>query len=222
MRVLVVEDDPKMGTLLMRGLERQGFECRLEQTGEEALAVLGGESFDVIVLDVMLPGIDGFVTCKRMRGGGSTSPVLMLTARVAVDDRVHGLDAGADDYLAKPFAFAELLARVRALTRRGVDRRSILRVGELRLDTQERRAWRADAEISLSPRELALLEAFMLHPDQALTRTQLLQHAWPYDHHGASNVVDVYVRYLREKIDLPFDTASLETVRGVGYRLTAA
>jgi two-component system OmpR family response regulator len=221
MRVLVVEDDPKMGSLLLRGLEREGIYSRLVTSGEGALSLPSIGRFQAIVLDVMLPGIDGFETCQRLRGHGLTTPILMLTARDAVPDRVRGLDSGADDYLAKPFAFAELYARLRALSRRGRGADTVLAVGDLRLDMRERRVWRGETELQLSPREIQVLETFMLHPDQTLTRTQLLQHAWSYSYAGTSNVVDVYVRYLREKIDIPFGRASLETVRGAGYRLVS-
>src|SRR5262245_400654 len=219
MRVLVVEDDPKMGSLLLRGLDREGNRSRLVTTGEEALSLPSLSRYQAIVLDVMLPGIDGFETCQQLRDKGLTTPVLMLTARDMVTDRVRGLDAGADDYLAKPFAFAELYARLRALSRRGGSADSVLEVGDLKLDISEQGVWRGESELRLSPREIQLLETFMAHPDQTLSRTQLLQHAWSYSYDGTSNVVDVYVRYLREKIDIPFGRASLETVRGVGYRL---
>jgi len=180
----------------------------------------GATDYDAIVLDVMLAGIDGFEVCRRLRRGGVWAPVLMLTARDAVEDRVEGLDAGADDYLTKPFSFAELLARLRALGRRGpVERLPVLEVGSLRLDPSTRQVWRGDAEISLSTKEYALLETFMRRPGQVLSRFDLLEHAWDYSYENRSNVVDVYVRYLREKVDRPFGTASLETVRGAGYRL---
>ena len=180
----------------------------------------GSTEYDAIVLDVMLPNMNGFQVCKRLREDGVWSPVLMLTARDAVDDRVAGLDAGADDYLTKPFSFAELLARLRALVRRGsVERPTVVVVGDLRLDPASRKVWRGDREIHLSPKEFALLEAFMRRPGQALSRLQLLEHAWDFAYENRSNVIDVYVRYLREKVDRPFGTSSLETVRGVGYRL---
>ena len=176
--------------------------------------------YDAIVLDVMLPGPVGFETCRRLRNAGVWSPVLMLTARDGVDDRVAGLNAGADDYLTKPFSFAELLARLRALARRGsVERPVELVVDDLRLDPASRRVWRGDAEVALSPKEFALLETFMRRPGQALSRLQLLEHAWDFAYENRSNVVDVYVRYLREKLDRPFGKSSFETVRGVGYRL---
>jgi two-component system OmpR family response regulator len=176
--------------------------------------------YDAIVLDLMLPGIDGVEVCRRVRANGVWAPVLMLTARDGVDDRVTGLDAGADDYLPKPFSFAELLARLRALARRGaVERPVLLEVGDLRLDPATRKAWRGETEIHLSAKEFALLETFMRRPGRVLSRYQLLEHAWDYAYENRSNVVDVYVRYLRGKIDRPFGRASLETVRGVGYRL---
>jgi two-component system OmpR family response regulator len=188
--------------------------------GEDALWMAASTSYDAIVLDVMLPGIDGFETCRRLREAGIWAPVLMLTARDAVDDRVAGLDGGADDYLTKPFSFAELLARLRALARRGpVERPAVLEVGDLRLDPAARRVWRGDTEVSLSAKEFQLLETFMRHPGEVLSRYQLLEHAWDYDYENRSNIVDVYVRYLRDKIDRPFGLSTLETVRGAGYRL---
>jgi two-component system, OmpR family, response regulator len=180
----------------------------------------GSTEFDAIVLDLMLPGIDGLETCRRLRDDGVWAPVLILTARDAVADRVAGLDHGADDYLVKPFSFAELLARLRALVRRGAgERPAVLEVGDLRLDPATHRVTRGETEISLSAKEFALLEVFMRHPGEAISRFQLLEHAWDYDYENRSNVVDVYVRYLRQKVDRPFGTDSIETVRGVGYRL---
>jgi two-component system OmpR family response regulator len=176
--------------------------------------------YDAVVLDLMLPGLDGIEVCRRLRDGGVWAPVLMLTARDGVDDRVAGLDAGADDYLPKPFSFAELLARLRALVRRGAgERPAVLEVGDLRLDPATRRAWRGEVEVKLSAKEFALLEAFMRRPGDVLSRYQLLEHAWDYGYENRSNVVDVYVRYLRDKVDRPVGRASIETVRGVGYRL---
>ena len=223
MRVLVVEDERKLGELLRRGLGEEGYAADLADRGEEALWMAQAVPYDAIVLDVMLPGADGFEICRRMRGSGVWAPVLMLTARDAVDDRVNGLDAGADDYLTKPFAFEELLARLRALTRRApVERPPVLQVGDLRLDPAAHRAWRADRELDLSAKEFALLELFMRRPGVTLSRTQLLDGAWDFAFESRSNVVDVYVRYLREKIDRPFGQHSLETIRGVGYRLRAS
>jgi two-component system OmpR family response regulator len=222
MRLLVVEDERKLGELLRRGLGEEGYATDLADRGEEALWMAKAVAYDAIVLDVMLPGADGFEICRRMREGGVWSPVLMLTARDAVDDRVNGLDAGADDYLAKPFAFEELLARLRALTRRApLERPPVLEIDDLRLDPAAHRAWRGDQELDLSAKEFALLELFMRRPGLTLTRTQLLDGAWDMAFESRSNVVDVYVRYLREKIDRPFGRDSIETIRGVGYRLRA-
>jgi two-component system OmpR family response regulator len=220
MRVLLVEDEVKMAALLRRGLVEEGHAADVAGSGEDAIWMAQAHPYDAIVLDVMLPRLSGFETCRRLRNEGVWSPVLMLTARDAVDDRVAGLDAGADDYLTKPFSFAELLARLRALTRRGgVERPAKLEVGDLALDPAARRAWRGETEIQLSPKEFALLETFMRRPGQVLSRLQLLEHAWDLAYENRSNVVDVYMRYLREKIDRPFGTDSLETVRGAGYRL---
>lgn len=222
MRVLVVEDERKLGELLRRGLEEEGYAADLADRGEEALWMVQAVSYDVIVLDVMLPGADGFEICRRIRGNGVWAPVLMLTARDAVDDRVRGLDVGADDYLTKPFAFEELLARLRALTRRApAERPPVLEVGDLRLDPAAHRAWRGERELDLSAKEFALLELFMRRPGVTLSRTQLLDGAWDMAFESRSNVIDVYVRYLREKIDRPFGCHSIETIRGVGYRLSA-
>jgi two-component system, OmpR family, response regulator len=220
MRILVVEDELKMAGLIRRGLREEGMAVDLTDKGEDALWMAGSTEYDAIVLDVMLPGIDGFETCKRLRADGVWSPVLMLTARDSVEDRVAGLDRGADDYLVKPFAFAELLARLRALGRRGSEERPVvLEVGDLRLDPATHQVWRGDSEVSLSAKEFSLLESFMRRPGQVLSRFQLLEHAWDYEYENRSNVVDVYVRYLRQKIDKPFGADSIETVRGVGYRL---
>ena len=222
MRVLMVEDDVKMAGLVRRGLGEEGHAADVAARGEDAVWMAQSHDYDAIVLDVMLPGLSGFETCKRLRNAGVWAPVLMLTARDGVEDRVAGLDAGADDYLTKPFSFAELLARLRALSRRGsVERPVELIVDDLRLDPATRRVWRAETEVPLSPKEFALLETFMRRPGQVLTRVQLLEHAWDYDYENRSNVVDVYVRYLREKVDRPFGVASIETVRGAGYRLRA-
>ncbi|MDX6681842.1 MAG: two-component system, OmpR family, response regulator [Solirubrobacteraceae bacterium] len=220
MRVLIVEDEIKMASLIRRGLREDGLAADVAIKGEDALWMAGSTEYDVIVLDVMLPGIDGFETCRRLRADGVWAPVLMLTARDSVEDRVAGLDGGADDYLAKPFSFAELLARLRALARRGaVERPSVLTVGELRLDPATRRVWRDEIEIFLSTKEFAIFETFMRRPGEVLSRHQLLEHAWDYEYENRSNVIEVYVRYLREKVDRPFDKQSIETVRGAGYRL---
>jgi two-component system, OmpR family, response regulator len=220
MRILVVEDEAKLAALLQRGLAEEGHAVDVAATGEDALWMGGAVEYDAVVLDVMLPGLDGFEVCRRLRAKGVWAPILLLTARNGVDDRVTGLDAGADDYLAKPFSFDELLARLRALARRGAaERPAVLEVDDLRLDPAARRAWRGESEVALSAKEFALLEAFMRRPGQVLSRYQLLEHAWDHAYENRSNVVDVYVRYLREKIDRPFGRASLETVRGAGYRL---
>jgi len=220
MRVLVVEDDVKMAALLRRGLFEEGLSADVARSGDDALWMAAATEYDAIVLDVMLPGADGFEVCRRLRESGRWAPVLMLTARDAVEDRVTGLDAGADDYLTKPFSFAELLARLRALARRPpLERPTVVEVGDLRLDPATRQVWRADAEIVLSAKEFALLETFMRRPGEVLSRYQLLEHCWDYGYENRSNVIDVYVRYLREKIDRPFGRTSLETVRGAGYRL---
>jgi len=220
MRVLIVEDHLKMAALLRRGLEEEGYACDTASKGEDAVWMAAATNYDAITLDVMLPGIDGFETVRRMRDNDVWSPVLMLTARDALEDRVSGLDTGADDYLVKPFALDELLARLRALIRRGpVERPSILQAGSLRLDPKTHQVWRGDTAIDLSAKEFTLLEIFMRSPGEVLSRLDLLEHAWDYAYENRSNVIDVYVRYLREKIDRPFGADSLQTVRGAGYRL---
>jgi two-component system OmpR family response regulator len=220
MRVLIVEDESKLAALLRRGLAREGMAVDLAANGEDALWMAEATAYDAIVLDVMLPGVDGFEVCRRLRSAEVWSPILMLTARDAVGDRVAGLDSGADDYLTKPFSYAELLARLRALARRGRPERPVaLTVGELRLDPATRRVCRGEAEIELSPKEFAVLETFMRRPGEVLSRFELLEHAWDYDYENRSNVVDAYVRFLRRKIDRPFGVESIETVRGAGYRL---
>jgi two-component system OmpR family response regulator len=223
LRVLVVEDHPQMAELLDQRLREEGFAIDLVRTGEDAAWLAVENDYDAIVLDLVLPGIDGFEVCRRIREQGRWAPVLMLTARDAVRDRVRGLDAGADDYLTKPFSFAELSARLRALIRRGPgERPAVLTVGDLRLDPASHEVRRADARLDLTPKEFALLEYFMRHPDEVITRTRLIEHVWDFAFEGDSNVVDVYVRYLREKIDRPFGRRSIETIRGAGYRLLGA
>jgi two-component system, OmpR family, response regulator len=218
--VLVVEDDPRMAAAVRRGLRYEGVIADTVGDGEAALRMARANEYDAVVLDVMLPGLDGFETCRRLRADGVWTPVIMLTARDAVEDRVRGLDQGADDYLTKPFSLAELLARLRALTRRGgIERPTVLEVGSLRLDPATREVHRGDTELELSAREFTLLETFIRRAGQVLTQTQLLEAAWELGFEPRSNVVEVYVRYLREKIDRPFGVESLETVRGAGYRL---
>jgi two-component system OmpR family response regulator len=220
MRVLVVEDDVRMAAALRRGLHAEGLAVDIASDGGEAIRRVRGGGYDVVVLDVMLPDVDGFETCRRLRAHGVWAPIIMLTARDAVEDRVRGLDSGADDYLTKPFSLAELLARLRALVRRGlVERPTVLEVGDLRLDPATREVWRGDVQIELSAREFALFETFMRRPGQVLSHTQLLDAVWDLGYEHRSNVVEVYVRYLREKVDRPFNVTSLETVRGMGYRL---
>jgi two-component system OmpR family response regulator len=220
MRVLVVEDEIKMAGLLRRGLAEEGLAVDVAGSGEDALVRAGATDYDAIVLDVMLPGISGFETCRRLREKGTWSPVLMLTARDSVEDRIAGLDGGADDYLTKPFSLGELSARLRALVRRQPNERpTVLEVGDIELDPARRRVARGGTQIALSAKEFSLLETFMRSPGRVLTRFQLLEHAWDYSYEHRSNVVDVYVRYLREKLDRPFGVESIETVRGTGYRL---
>jgi two-component system OmpR family response regulator len=222
-RVLVVEDEVKMAALVRRALEREGYAVDVAGTGADGLWLATENDYDAVVLDVMIPPPDGFEVCRQLRKGGRWSPVLLLTARDSVDDRVTGLDAGADDYLPKPFSFAELAARLRALMRRGsMPRPALLELGDLVLDPATHRVARGEVDIDLSPKEFALLELFLRHPDEVLTRTAILEHAWDFAYDGTSNVVDVYVRYLREKIDRPFGRRTIETVRGVGYRLCSA
>ena len=209
-----------MAGLIRRGLREEGMSADVAVTGEDGLWMAAATEYDAIVLDVMLPGLDGFETCRKLREDGMWAPVLMLTARDSVEDRVAGLDGGADDYLTKPFSFAELLARLRALVRRGpLERPAVLEVGDLRLDPATHGVSRGGREIELSQKEFALLETFMRHPGEVLSRYQLLEHAWDYEYENRSNVVDVYVRYLREKVDRPFGVESIQTIRGVGYCL---
>ena len=209
----MVEDDPRMAALLRRGLEDGGWHVELLHSAEELLAAELGA--DVIVLDLMLPGLDGIDACRRLRARGDWTPVLLLTARDEVETKVRGLEAGADDYLSKPFAFAELLARLRSMTRRrAIDLNAPVSVGDVTLERARRVVLLAGDEVLLSPRESDLLDAFLRHPGQVLSRRQLGEQVWSYDYDGASNVVDVYVRYLREKVG----SERIETVRGIGYR----
>jgi two-component system OmpR family response regulator len=222
MRVLVVEDDEKLGSVLVRGFATDGIVADVVFRGRDALVRAGATDYTVIVLDVMLPDLDGFSVCRLLREERIFAAVLMLTARDAVEDRVRGLDCGADDYLVKPFSFAELLARVRALSRRGaIERTVMLEVGDLRLDSARHQVWRGETPIDLAQKEYAMLEALMRHPGDVLSRFQLLEAVWGYEYENRSNIVEVYVRYLREKIDRPFGRQSLQTVRGVGYRVCA-
>jgi two-component system, OmpR family, response regulator len=222
MRVLVVEDEAKLARLLQRGLRRAGMGVDMASTGEEALERAAATRYDLIVLDLMLPGCDGFEVCRRLRAEDVWSPTLILSALDDVDDRIRGLDSGADDYLPKPFSLEELLARARALLRRApVPRPPVLKVADLRLDPAAHRVWRGGEELSLTSREFALLEALMRHPGQVLSRLELLEHVWDDSYENRSNVIEVYVGYLRDKLDRPFGRSSIETVRGAGYRLRA-
>ena len=222
-RVLVVEDSEKMAALLKQGLGEAGYAVDVAGSGEDAVWMAGENPLDAIILDVMLADQDGFEVCRRIREAGSWAPVLMLTARGAVADRVRGLDVGADDYLTKPFAFVELAARLRALVRRGpVERPAILAAGDLTLDPATRVVRRGDSPVDLTAKEFSLLEYLMRHPDEVVSRMQLIEHVWDFAYDGGSNVVDVYVKYLRDKIDRPFGVRSIETVRGAGYRLRGA
>ncbi len=221
MRVLIVEDDVKMASLLVTGLREEGFDPDVAHAGERGMSMATEQPYDAVVLDRMLPGIDGLTLCRRLRQQGNPVPVLMLTALGETADLVTGLEAGADDYLPKPFAFEELFARLRALARRPpLTAVSTVEVGDLRLDRSTHRVWRGSVEISLSAREFDLLDALMRRPDDVLTRDQLLMYCWKGTQ-ARSNVVDAYIRYLRQKIDRPFDTTSIETVRGAGYRFRA-
>jgi len=220
MRVLVIEDHVRMNALLKRGLQEEGYSVDVAATGEDGLWLARENPYDAVVLDVMLPDLDGFEVCRALRDEGEWAPILMLTARDGIEDRVKGLDAGADDYLTKPFSFAELSARLRALVRRGAHPRpSILEVAGLSLDPAAHTASVGGSAVALSPKEFSLLEFLMRHSGQAVSRTAIIDHVWDFAYDGASNIVDVYVGYLREKIDRPFGRETLETVRGVGYRL---
>jgi DNA-binding response OmpR family regulator len=223
LRILLVEDEVKMARAIRRGLEQETYSVDVCADGDDALRRSLDNEYDAIVLDVMLPGRDGFSVCREMRTHGRWAPILMLTARDAVEDRIRGLDAGADDYLVKPFAFGELLARVRAMVRRGTpERPATLQVDDVVLDPATHAVRRGDEPIDLTPKEFALLEFLMRHPDEVLSRTRILEHVWDMNYDGFSNVVDVYVGYLRRKLDVPFDRTFIRTVRGVGYQVGGA
>ncbi len=220
MRILIVEDEPELARTLKRGLEEEHYAADAVTDGRDAVDYALATGYDAIVLDVMLPGLDGFTVCRRLRERGVKSPVLMLTALSEVDQRVRGLDSGADDYLTKPFAFRELLARLRALGRRGHDvQAGPLRVGDLTLDEVTHVVRRGDRVIELSPLEFRLLYCLMRHVGQVLSRDALLDQVWSYDYAGGSNIVEVYIRYLRRKIEAPGESKLLHTVRGVGYKV---
>jgi heavy metal response regulator len=222
MRILIVEDERRISAYLKRGLEEQGYAVDPAYTGNEALDWAQSVQYDVIVLDIMLPEMDGIAVCQELRRQGNRAPILILTARDTVDDRVTGLDAGADDYLVKPFALKELLARLRALARRSSDapKRPVLQISDLSLDTLTRRVKRSGKSIELTAKEYAILECLMREPDRVLTRTQIAEHVWNYDVFNHSNVVDVYIKNLRRKIDDKFEPKLIHTVRGAGYRIS--
>jgi two-component system OmpR family response regulator len=222
MRVLVVEDEVKMARAIRRGLEREGYTVDAVRDGADAVTRARIRAYDAILLDLMLPAVDGLSVCRRLRAAGQWAPVLMVTARDSVDDRIAGLDAGADDYLVKPFAFGELLARLRALVRRcPAARPSVLVVGDVRLDPATREVSRAGVPVELSPREFAVLEYLLRHPGQVVTRGALRDHVWNHGYFEVSNVVDVYIGYLRKKLEQPFGRPLIRTVRGVGYAVIA-
>jgi DNA-binding response OmpR family regulator len=222
MRILIVEDERKISAYIKRALEEEGYAVDAAYTGLEALDWAGSAQYDVIVLDILLPEMDGITVCRELRMQGNRSPIIMLTARDTVDDRVSGLDAGADDYLVKPFALRELLARIRALTRRTLDvpKSPVLQIADLTLDTLTRRVKRGNKAIELTAKEYAILECLMREPDHVLTRTQIAEHVWNYDVFNHSNVVDVYIKNLRRKIDDHSESKLIHTVRGAGYRIT--
>jgi DNA-binding response OmpR family regulator len=222
MRILVVEDEPGIALFIRQGLSEAGYAVDVAGDGEEGLDYALAAEYDAIVLDILLPRMDGLDLLRELRDRGMMTPVLLLTARDAVEDRVQGLDAGADDYLVKPFAFSELLARIRALLRRPpLQTEAVLRVGDLEMDIARHEVRRSQRVIELSPREFALLEYLIRHPTQVLSRTQIIEHVWNFDFSYESNVVDVYIGYLRRKLNRSSDTPLIHTVRGVGYRLSA-
>ncbi len=222
MRILIVEDERKLATYLKRGLEEQGYAVDAAHTGREGLDWAQAAPYDLVILDIMLPEMDGISVCKELRREGNRAPILMLTARDAIDDRVTGLDAGADDYLVKPFALKELLARVRAMTRRSAEapKSPVLQIADLELDTLTHYVKRGDKPIKLTVKEYAILECLMREPERVLTRTMIADHVWNYDVYNQSNVVDVYIRNLRRKIDDGFPRKLIHTVRGAGYRIS--
>ncbi len=218
MRILLVEDEVKMARAVRRGLEQEGYAVDAVADGDDALHRALYEDYDAIILDVMLPGRDGFTVCRELRTKGRWAPVLMLTARDRVEDRIRGLDAGADDYLVKPFSFGELLARLRALVRRGAaERPTALTADDVVLDPASHTVTRRGDVVDLSAREFALLEFLMRHAGEVVSRNRILEHVWDVNYEGFSNVVDVYVGYLRKKLEAPFDRPFIRTVRGVGY-----
>jgi DNA-binding response OmpR family regulator len=222
MRILVVEDEPRLAEGLRAGLVADGFAVDVAPTGTDGLWLAREEPFDAIVLDLMLPGLNGHRVCHALRAEGNWTPILMLTAKDGEWDEVEGLDAGADDYLTKPFSHAVLVARLRALLRRGApERPALLSAGDLLLDPASRRVWRGEAELALTARELSLLEFLLRRRGEVLSKREILAHVWDFDFDGDPNIVEVYVRHLRDKLDRPFGRAAIETLRGAGYRLAA-
>jgi heavy metal response regulator len=220
MRILVVEDEKKVASFIQRGLEGEGFSVEVAYDGESGVEIGSEGNFDLILMDVMLPKMDGLQAIKALREKGVESPVLCLTAKDTVEDIVAGLDSGSDDYLTKPFAFAELLARVRALVRRGTQERGAeITYADLRLDPVAHKVWRSDSEIDLTAKEYALLEFFMRNPETTLTRTMIAEHVWDYTFDSFTNIIDVYVNYLRKKVDRDYTNKLIHTVRGIGYVL---
>lgn len=220
MRILVVEDEKKVASFIKRGLEEENFSVDMAYDGEEGLYMAESNPYDLILMDLMLPKMDGLSVIKELRGKGNKTPVLCLTAKDTVEDIVSGLDSGSDDYLTKPFAFAELVARVRALLRRGTqDRGAEIRFADLRLDPVAHKVWRSSKELELTAKEYALLEYFMRNPNQILTRTMIAEHVWDYTFDSFTNIIDVYVNYLRKKVDREAEKKLIHTVRGVGYIL---
>jgi heavy metal response regulator len=220
MRILVVEDEKKVASFIQRGLEGEGFSVEVAYDGESGVEIGSQDTFDLILMDVMLPKMDGLQAIKALREKGVESPVLCLTAKDTVEDIVAGLDSGSDDYLTKPFAFAELLARVRALVRRGTQERGAeITYADLRLDPVAHKVWRSDSEIDLTAKEYALLEFFMRNPETTLTRTMIAEHVWDYTFDSFTNIIDVYVNYLRKKVDRDYTNKLIHTVRGIGYVL---
>lgn len=218
MRILVVEDEKKVASFIKRGLEEENFSVDMAYDGEEGLYMAESNPYDLILMDLMLPKMDGLSVIKELRGKGNKAPVLCLTAKDTVEDIVSGLDSGSDDYLTKPFAFAELVARVRALLRRGTqDRGAEIRFADLRLDPVAHKVWRSNKELELTAKEYALLEYFMRNPNQILTRTMIAEHVWDYTFDSFTNIIDVYVNYLRKKVDRDYDKKLIHTVRGIGY-----
>lgn len=220
MRILVVDDDDLLARAIARGLVAEGFAVDVTGKGDEAVWLATENPYDAIVLDLMLPGLDGHQVCEQLRAAGNETPILMLTAKVGARDEVHALDSGADDFLTKPFSFMVLLARLRALVRRGAGRRSpVLRVGDLRLDPARHDVRRGDTPIDLTPRQFALLEYLMRRAGEVVSKREIVEHVWDFAFDGPHNIVEVYVRQLRERVDRPFGRASIQTVRLVGYRL---